>query len=406
MCSIRLVCARPVRSFFSWSLNVDTHFAMRSAASFFNSSSMVLPLVNWKNWPAAVFVPLHWAAQSLLRPSPGRPSLVTRSAHAPRPWTAPFGSTSGRPNALLRVCRTSAPLPPAKGATFAGWTVPWFMLRKPGSLSRPGGDDGADVLALNDSHEVAGIEQVEHLQRQVIFPTHDDGRGVHHVEAIIQHLVKGQVRVALRLGIEIRIGIIDSVDLGGLQENLGINLDGAQAGRGVGGEEGIARAGAEYDDPPLLQMAHCPAPDIVLAYFVDPQRRHDPRIDPLGLERILHRQGVDDRGQHSHVIRGHSIHSSARQTGAAEDVAASQYHGHLHAHLRQVADFARNAFQNLRIDAVVFASQQRLSGQFDQNSAVACRGVGGSVQCGHGPVTYYKRPRMRGVPEFILQESM
>src|ERR1700692_4785554 len=127
---------------------------------------------------------------------------------------------------------TAGCAPRAKGATFAGWTVPWFMLRKPGSLLRPGGDDGADVLALNDSHEVAGIEQVEHLQRQVIFPTHDDGRGVHHVEAIIQHLVKGHVRVTLRLGIEIRIGIIDSVDLGGLQENLGINLDGAEGCRG------------------------------------------------------------------------------------------------------------------------------------------------------------------------------
>src|SRR5579859_6041468 len=180
MCSIRLVCARPVRSFFSWSRNVDTHFAMRTAASFFNSSSMVLPLVNWKNWPAAVFVPLH-------------------------PWTAPFGSTSGRPNALLRVCRTSAPLPPAarpgkKGATFAGWAVACFMLRKPGSLLRPGGNDGADVLALNDSHEVAGIEQIEYLQRQIILPAHDDGRGVHHVEAVIQHLVESQVRVALRFG--------------------------------------------------------------------------------------------------------------------------------------------------------------------------------------------------------------
>src|SRR5260370_29074082 len=44
MGSIRLVGARPVRSFLSWSLNVDTHFAIRSAASFFNSSSMVPPL--------------------------------------------------------------------------------------------------------------------------------------------------------------------------------------------------------------------------------------------------------------------------------------------------------------------------------------------------------------------------
>src|ERR1700692_813973 len=53
-------------------------------------------LVNGKKSPAALFVP-------------------------DRPWTAPFGPTSGRPNALQRVCRTSASLPSAKGATFAAY---------------------------------------------------------------------------------------------------------------------------------------------------------------------------------------------------------------------------------------------------------------------------------------------
>ena len=48
-----------------------------------------------EKWPAAIFVPDH-------------------------PWTAPIGPTFGRPNALLRVCRTSPSFPLAKGATFAG----------------------------------------------------------------------------------------------------------------------------------------------------------------------------------------------------------------------------------------------------------------------------------------------
>src|SRR5258705_7767088 len=93
------------------------------------------PLVHWKKSPAALFVPVHCATLSLLRASPGWPSWppVRRSASHPwaapfgstsgrpnallrvcvptRPWTAPFGSTSGRPNALLRVCRTSASFP-------------------------------------------------------------------------------------------------------------------------------------------------------------------------------------------------------------------------------------------------------------------------------------------------------
>src|SRR5882724_5359131 len=51
-------------------------------------------LVHWKKSPAALFVPVH-------------------------PWTAPFGSTFGRPNALLRVCRTSASFPLAKSVVFA-----------------------------------------------------------------------------------------------------------------------------------------------------------------------------------------------------------------------------------------------------------------------------------------------
>jgi hypothetical protein len=51
-------------------------------------------LVHWKKSPAALFVPDH-------------------------PWTAPGGPTSGRPNALLRVCRTSASFPLAKSVVFA-----------------------------------------------------------------------------------------------------------------------------------------------------------------------------------------------------------------------------------------------------------------------------------------------
>jgi hypothetical protein len=54
---------------------------------------MIETLVHWKKSPAALFVPYH-------------------------PWTAPCGPTSGRPNALLRVCRTSAAFPLKKG---------WFL---------------------------------------------------------------------------------------------------------------------------------------------------------------------------------------------------------------------------------------------------------------------------------------
>src|SRR5260370_10916513 len=58
-------------------------------------------LVHWKKSPAALFVPIHCATLSLLRASPGWPSWPPVRRGASHPWTAPFGSTSGRPNALL-----------------------------------------------------------------------------------------------------------------------------------------------------------------------------------------------------------------------------------------------------------------------------------------------------------------
>ena len=51
-------------------------------------------------------------------------------------------------------------------ADFASGIVVTSLLR--GLLTqapRPGGHDGADVFALNNAHQIAGVEQVENLQR-------------------------------------------------------------------------------------------------------------------------------------------------------------------------------------------------------------------------------------------------
>ncbi len=44
MCSMRLVCARPVRIFFSCSLNAATHFCMRRGRILFHVLEHVSPL--------------------------------------------------------------------------------------------------------------------------------------------------------------------------------------------------------------------------------------------------------------------------------------------------------------------------------------------------------------------------
>ena len=106
---------------------------------------------------------------------------------------------------------------------------------------------------------------------KIVFAAHDDRRGVHDIEAVGQHLVERQARIALGIGIGDRIGVVDSVDLGRLEQDFRIDFDGAQARRRVGREERIAGAGAEDHHAALLEMANRAAPDVILANLIDAQ---------------------------------------------------------------------------------------------------------------------------------------
>ena len=64
-----------------------------------------------------------------------------------------------------------------------------------------------------------------------------------------------------RVWVEHRIGGVDAVDLRALEDDVGLHLHGAQRGRGVGGEVGVAGAGGEDDDAALFEVADGAAAD-------------------------------------------------------------------------------------------------------------------------------------------------
>ena len=59
-----------------------------------------------------------------------------------------------------------------------------------------------------------------------------------------------------------RIGVVNPIDLCGFQNDFGLDLHGAESGRGVGGKIRVARAGSENHDALLLQMADRAAADV------------------------------------------------------------------------------------------------------------------------------------------------
>ena len=81
-------------------------------------------------------------------------------------------------------------------------------------------------------------------------------------KSLFQDLQVGEVFDQLRRRIGRRVGIVNAVDLGGLEDRLGADLDGAQGSRRIGRKIGIAGAGGKNDHAALLQVADGPAADV------------------------------------------------------------------------------------------------------------------------------------------------
>src|SRR5690606_38582089 len=107
-----------------------------------------------------------------------------------------------------------------------------------------------------------------------------------------------------------------------LPSYVGLDLEGAQRGGGVGGEERVAGAGREDHDPALLQVAQGAAPDVGLRDLLDVYRALDARVDADRLERVLERDRVHHRAEHADVVGGGGVHVAA-VLGTAPEVPAT-----------------------------------------------------------------------------------
>src|SRR5690606_38029138 len=148
---------------------------------------------------------------------------------------------------------------------------------------------------------------------------------VHDTEFHVQHLVVAKFAVLLCSGVLDRVVGIDTVDLRCLQHQVGVDLDAAQAGGRIRGEEGVAGTGGENCDVAVVQVADRRAAIVVLDHSAHRDRRHDAGRDAGALQGVAHGQGVHHRGQHAHVVTGDAFHARLVQGLAAEQVATANY---------------------------------------------------------------------------------
>src|SRR5262249_30894770 len=132
-------------------------------------------------------------------------------------------------------------------------------------------------------------------------------------------------------------------------------------------------ARGEHHDAALFEVADRAAADEVLAYLVDLERAHYPRLRADLLQRVLHCKRVDHGREHAHVIAGHAVHAGCGEALAAKDVAAADHHADLHAGALYLECFACKAIKHLRVDAVVSLAHQGLARELQQDAFVLDR---------------------------------
>src|SRR6476620_8925035 len=114
---------------------------------------------------------------------------------------------------------------------------------------------GALIFAQHHPAQGVLLEDVEHVDRELLVAAQRERGGVHDLEVLVDRLVEADLRVALRARVALGVGGVDAVDLGALKHDLGAHLAAAQRGRGIGGEERIAGAGGEDHHLAFFEIA-------------------------------------------------------------------------------------------------------------------------------------------------------
>ena len=151
----------------------------------------------------------------------------------------------------------------------------------------------------------------------------------------MQRIQIRDLREAFRLGIFLRVAVVNAIHLRRLQNHFRADFIGAQGRRGVGRKIRIARAAAEDD---LFQMPHGAPADERLGDL----RHGDGALHARGrskfFQRVLQCQRVDDCGEHSHVIARGALNAVFAAGRAAKNVPTTHHHHHFHAELAHFAD--------------------------------------------------------------------
>jgi hypothetical protein len=195
--------------------------------------------------------------------------------------------------------------------------------------------------------------------------------GVDHAQALRERVLVGDVLEHDRVGVRAGVVGVDALDPVLADEDLvAVGLQGTLRGHRVRGEVGHPGAGAEDDDPALVQVAHGAQRDVGLGDLSHRDGGLHARAYPGLLKEVLQRQRVHHRAEHAHVVRARAVQPAGRELRAAEEVATADDDGDLDALALGLRDLAGDAQDDVRVEADVSPAED-LTGELEHDAAGA-----------------------------------
>lgn len=170
-----------------------------------------------------------------------------------------------------------------------------------------------------------------------------------------------------------RILVVDAVNLGGLNQNLGTDLAGTKSRGGVGRKVRIARTGGKNNDITLGKVVDGATANIGLADLIHLDSAHHAAGNIVVLKGILQGKRVHNGCQHAHVVGLGALHATGSAGHAAENVAAADNNADLMANGEQLLDLLGKMVGNLGVDAILAVAHQLRRKASEARVYIGCR---------------------------------
>src|SRR5215471_431854 len=210
----------------------------------------------------------------------------------------------------------------------------------------------ATVFATHNSLEGTWIVEVKNDNRQVIIFTQRNRGTIHDFKPHVQCPHVAQCFELTGIRIMHGIIVIHTIHFGCFEQDLGIEFDGSQGSSCISREERIAAACREDDYATLFQVAYRAAANKWFGHWRHLDSRLHTSDHTQFFHRILHYQGIHDRGQHADVVGGSAVYARCSSIGPTPHVPATDDHCHLYPQILHALDLFGNTQHQFRVNTV------------------------------------------------------